>query len=147
MHKSKSYKEMVVYMEACHAGSMFINKTAPVDMNIYVLTASNPNESSWGTYCHPDCLVDGKDMKTCLGDLFSVNWMHDTEGSNSTSETLEEQYTKVKKETNKSHVMQYGDLKMTSETIDEFEGAGQKDSEFASILDNFWGRAKNFAIQ
>ena len=127
MHKSKSYKEMVVYVEACHAGSMFIGKTAPVDMNIYVLTASNKYESSWGTYCTPDCLVDGKDMKTCLGDLFSVNWMHDTEGSGNTSvpETLQEQYTKVKKETNKSTVMQYGDLTITSETIDEFEGAGQ----------------------
>jgi len=52
---------------------MFTNLTNTT--NIYALSAANATESSWGTYCSPDDVVDGKSLDTCLGDLFSVNWM------------------------------------------------------------------------
>lgn len=64
-------------MEACESGSMFLN--LPKDTNIYALSASNPSESSWGTYCPPDDEVDGTHIGSCLGDLFSVNWMENTD--------------------------------------------------------------------
>lgn len=35
------------------------------------------DESSWGTYCPPDDMVDGVAVGSCLGDLYSVNWMED----------------------------------------------------------------------
>ena len=35
---------------------------------INVVTASNPIENSWGTYCPPDDLVNGVHLQTCLGD-------------------------------------------------------------------------------
>ena len=47
----------------------------PNNINIYALSASNATESSWGCYCSPDDKVDGVSMGTCLGDLFSVNWL------------------------------------------------------------------------
>lgn len=73
MHDKHMYKELVFYMEACESGSMFLS--LPKDINVYATTASNAKESSWGTYCMPDDIVDGIHLGTCLGDLYSVNWM------------------------------------------------------------------------
>ena len=78
MHTNKLYKEMVLYVEACESGSIFKN-ILKTDINAYALTAANSKESSWGTYCHPDDLIEGKSIGTCLGDLFSVNWMQDSD--------------------------------------------------------------------
>ena len=57
-------------------------------MNIYAITAANASESSWGTYCSPDDKVDGVSVGSCLGDLFSVNWMEDSDHANMDTETL-----------------------------------------------------------
>ena len=67
-----------------------------------------------GTYCPPQDKVDGKDMDTCLGDLYSVNWMEDADTATGLARTLEDDYTYIKKVTNKSHVMQYGTQTFTS---------------------------------
>lgn len=56
-------------------------------MNVYALTAANASQSSWGTYCNPDDMVDGVHIHSCLGDLFSINWMEDTD-SHPKGETL-----------------------------------------------------------
>jgi len=101
------YNEMVMYIESCESGSMF-QSILEDNIDVYALSASNAKESSWATYCTPDDLVDGKKMKTCLGDLFSVNWMEDTDKAKLDKETLKEQFTLVKKETKKSHVMEWG---------------------------------------
>jgi len=53
--------------------------------------------------------VDGVDVDSCLGDLFSVNWMEDSDRVG-VSETLFTQYTTVRNLTNLSHVMQYGQV-------------------------------------
>lgn len=59
---------------------MFVN--LPKNTNIYAVSASNPSESSWATYCPPDDVVGGVHIGSCLGDLFSVNFIEDTEASN-----------------------------------------------------------------
>ena len=105
MHTKKLYKELVFYVEACESGSMF--KTLPDNLDIYVTTAANGKESSWGTYCAPNDSVNGKSINSCLGDLYSVNWMENSETSDLKTETLEQQYKAVKRATNKSHVMQF----------------------------------------
>jgi len=120
MHDNKMYKKLVFYMEACESGSMFEGHL-PTDMNIYVTTASNAKESSWGTYCPPDDKVNGVELKSCLGDLYSVNWMENAD-SVGKSETLEDQFNIVKKTTDKSHVMQYGTLSFTSDPIGDYMG-------------------------
>mgnify|MGYP002712146065 CR=1 FL=1 len=73
-------------MEACESGSMWLN--LPNNWNIYALSAANATESSWGTYCPPDDKVNGKEINSCLGDLFSVNWMENTDAANTRTETL-----------------------------------------------------------
>lgn len=71
------YKELVYYMEACESGSMFTS--LPTDTKIYAVSASSPSESSWGTYCPPDDVVNGTEIGSCLGDTFSINWMEDSD--------------------------------------------------------------------
>lgn len=55
---------------------MFIN--LPENTGIYGLSAADPTESSWGTYCPPNDVIGGKHIKSCLGDLFSINFVEDT---------------------------------------------------------------------
>jgi legumain len=129
MHTKNMYKQLAFYLEACESGSMF-SGILPANISIYAITAANTSESSWGTYCPPNDTVNGKELNTCLGDLFSVNWMQDADAANVSQETLQQQFENVKKTTSKSHVMQYGDLTFTAETIGEFEG--EKQSQHAS---------------
>lgn len=120
MYKKQMYSKLVFYMEACESGSMF-EGILPTNLNIYVTTASNAAESSWGTYCPPDDMVDGKSLNTCLGDLYSVNWLENADSVGAT-ESLQDQFEEVKQATTQSHVMQYGDLTFTSEQIGDFLG-------------------------
>ena len=121
MYNTSMYKELVFYLEACESGSMF--QDFPTDKNVYITTAANAKESSWGTYCAPHDLINGTNLNTCLGDLYSVNWLENSETSNTKKETLNEQYTKVKKLTNKSHVMQFGDIAtIGAEPVADFIG-------------------------
>lgn len=89
MNANKMYKEMVVYIEACESGSMFEN-ILEKDLNIYAVSAANSHESSWGSYCSPNDKVNGKSIGSCLGDLFSVNWMEDADKAKMGKETLQE---------------------------------------------------------
>merc|ERR1711934_187687 len=107
MHSNNMYKKLTFYLETCESGSMFEGMTTP---GVYALSASGPSESSWGTYCGSDAMVDGKSIGSCLGDLFSVNWMEDSDVEDVTSETLGEQFQTVKTTTTKSAVMQWGEL-------------------------------------
>ena len=128
MYTHRMFKEMVVYVEACEAGSMFVD--LPSDMNIYVMTASDEEVSSWAIYCDEEAIIDGKDLGTCLGDLFSINWMADTVMNIGSKRTLLAQYESVKEDTREneeldrkgSPVCVYGDVDMqTRSTIEDFQ--------------------------
>nr|GEX01683.1 vacuolar-processing enzyme [Tanacetum cinerariifolium] len=99
-------------------------------MNIYVTTASNAEESSWGTYCPGMEPPPPPEYDTCLGDLYSVAWMEDSEKQTSNGETLEEQYKTVKVRTYNhnssegSHVMEYGTKDINAESISLYQGFG-----------------------
>jgi legumain len=125
---SGTYKELVIYLEACESGSIF-EGLLPEGLNIYVTTASNAEESSWGTYCPGMYPPPPPEYETCLGDLYSVAWMEDTEQENLRKETLEEQYVIVKSRTSNhntyrtgSHVMQYGDIHIDVEELERYLG-------------------------
>ncbi|KAI3505199.1 hypothetical protein L1887_27163 [Cichorium endivia] len=126
---SGTYDEMVIYVEACESGSIF-EGLLPEDMNIYVTTASNANESSWGTYCPGMTPPPPPEFGTCLGDLYSVSWLEDSDVEDLNTETLEEQYLNVKLRTlnnntaEGSHVMQYGTQCISNETVSVYQGAG-----------------------
>jgi len=119
MADDKKFKKLVFYLETCESGSMFVDMDIP---GVYALSAANPTESSWGTYCGSDAKVNGKSIGSCLGDLFSVNWMEDTDAQDTTKEDLETQFESVKKLTTKSEVMQWGDLSFTGDFVSEYVG-------------------------
>merc|ERR1711934_1093293 len=119
MHTNNMYKKLTFYLETCESGSMFEGMSTP---GVYALSASGPSESSWGTYCGSDAMVDGKSVGSCLGDLFSVNWMEDSDVEDVTSETLGEQADTVVTKTDKSKVMQWGDLSFQTDKVSEFQG-------------------------
>merc|ERR1712113_12420 len=119
------YKELLFYLEACESGSIFQSLLkAP---NAKAVTAANAKESSWGWYCAGSGtggdMVDGKAIGSCLGDEFSVRRMEDTESENVASETVGQQFTKVKNAVTKSHVQEYGVTSFDSKPIGDFEGS------------------------
>lgn len=119
MHANQRFSELTFYLEACESGSMF-QKTLPSELKIYAVTAANSHESSWGCYC------DNALKLPCLGDLFSVNWMEDSDKEDLKSETLETQFDIVQRLTNKSHVCSFGDLEIWKEHVSEFQGQEKK---------------------
>jgi legumain len=94
--------KMVIYIEACESGSMLDNVLAS-NIHVYGTTASNTDEPSYA------CYYDEK-RRTYLGDVYSVNWMEDSDAEQVDRETLYQQYLHTQFATNTSHVMQYGDL-------------------------------------
>jgi len=119
MHSKGMYKKLTFYMEACESGSMFQGMNIP---GIYAVSAANAEESSWGCYCGSQAIVDGKPINSCLGDLFSVNWMENSDATDITQETLSAQFDIVKSKTNLSHVMQWSDTSFTSDDVSDFLG-------------------------
>lgn len=114
MYKAQKYKKMVFYVEACESGSMFKGLLDPT-MNVFATTASNATTSSYA------CYFD-KERKTFLGDVYSVKWLEDSDKENIEKETLEHQYIIVKKETNTSMVMQFGDMNISKLPVGNFQG-------------------------
>jgi legumain len=119
MKQKNMYKELLFYMEACESGSMFPG--LPVDDKIFAVTAANAKESSWGYYCPKDDMVRGKHIGSCLGDLFSIAWMEDSDRGAYQTETIKDQVQRVTKRTNKSHVTTFGDTSIESEHFGNFE--------------------------
>lgn len=113
------FNKLTMYLETCESGSMFEDMNIP---NLYAVSAANPTESSWGSYCGSEAMVNGKSIGSCLGDLFSVNWMEDAEAADTTVETLDSEYQLLKTKTTRSAVMQWGDVTFTGDEFSEFIG-------------------------
>ena len=119
MADKNTFREMVIYLEACNAGSMF--RGFHMD-KVYAATAADAYESSFATYC-PDYGHKTRHIEpnatyvgACLGDLFSVSWMEDTEDHDVSMEKVESQVGRVTERTSNartyyygSHVKTYGD--------------------------------------
>jgi legumain len=103
MSDNKMYKEMTVYFDSTESGLMF-DGFLPSDKNIYALSSSEAYKLAWATYCSPDDVVNGKAIGTCLGDLFSVNWLEDADKAQWSTETLQTQFERVSNLTDRSRV-------------------------------------------
>ncbi|KAK7311091.1 hypothetical protein RJT34_08988 [Clitoria ternatea] len=127
-HAAKTYKKMVIYLEACEGGSMF-EGLLPNDINIYASTASNASEDSFGIYCPGFYPFAPLEYTTCLGDTYSISWLEDSDKNNMREETLHQQYETVRRRTlygnmdPGSHVMLYGDRKMNNDFLVTYIGA------------------------
>ncbi|KAE9002253.1 hypothetical protein PR003_g15223 [Phytophthora rubi] len=125
MHDKKMYKELVFYMEACESGSMFSDSFLK-GINAYVTTAANGYESSWAAYCPPLDEVNGERIGSCLGDLYSVNWMEDSDLTDLSGESLTMQFHRVKNATTKSHVKSFGLSKLSHEIVGNYQSTYDK---------------------
>ncbi|KAG3009318.1 hypothetical protein JG687_00010200 [Phytophthora cactorum] len=125
MHDKKMYKELVFYLEACESGSMFSDSFMK-SINAYVTTAANGFESSWGAYCPPLDEVNGERIGSCLGDLYSINWMEDSDLTDLSGETLKTQFHRVKNATTKSHVKSFGLSKLSHEIVGNYQSTYDK---------------------
>ncbi|VDO63942.1 unnamed protein product [Haemonchus placei] len=106
MHRKDKFGHLVFYLETCESGSMF-HQILKKNINVYAVTAANPDESSYATYCYEDPRLP------CLGDEFSVTWMDDTDETDITLETLNEQFDHVRDLVEESHVQRYGNATMS----------------------------------
>jgi len=124
MNTKKLYKELVFYLEACEAGSMF-DGLLPNDIKIYASTGASPDESGYFTYCPGEYggdIVNGTEVGTCLGCQYSCNFLENLDVADLKKETLQQQFLLLQNETNLSHPQQYGDLSITKDPIGDFEG-------------------------
>jgi len=123
------FKQLVFYVEACESGSIFDGLLKA--KNVYVVTAANDTESSWGWYCggmssqSGSNVVQGKSLGVCLGDEFSVRFMENTDADKKLDETLKKQFSAVKAAVTKSHPQQFGTTAFLSEPIADFMGSGK----------------------
>lgn len=139
-HSLGTYKSLVFYLEACESGSIF-DGLLPEGLNIYATTAANGEESSWGTYCPGEYPSPPVEFETCLGDLYSVAWMEDSEQHNLRAETLHQQYELVKRRTANengygSHVMQFGDIGLSKESLFMYMGTNPANENFTFFNEN-----------
>uniref|UniRef100_A0A1D1YQ47 Vacuolar-processing enzyme n=1 Tax=Anthurium amnicola TaxID=1678845 RepID=A0A1D1YQ47_9ARAE len=141
-HALGSYRSLVFYLEACESGSIF-EGLLPDGVNIYATTASNAEESSWGTYCPGEFPSPPPEYYTCLGDLYSVAWMEDSDRHNLRSESLKQQYHLVKARTSVhdtyrygSHVMQYGDLALNTQDLFMYIGTNPENENYTFVESN-----------
>ncbi|XP_051224580.1 vacuolar-processing enzyme gamma-isozyme [Lolium perenne] len=142
-HATGTYKSLVFYLEACESGSIF-EGLLPNDIGIYATTASNAEESSWGTYCPGEYPSPPPEYDTCLGDLYSIAWMEDSDVHNLRTESLKQQYDLVKKRAAApedsygygSHVMQYGSLDLNAEHLFLYIGSNPANDNTSFVEDN-----------
>ncbi|XP_053212327.1 legumain-like [Panonychus citri] len=127
MNKNQLYGKLTFYVEACEAGSIF-DKILADNLNIFVTTASNPEESSYGVYCD----VEGPLSGTCLGDEYSVAWLQDSDKQDLKTETLEQQFKNVVKNTPSSHPQEYGQKSLSSLDVGEFQGESASTNNIAN---------------
>ncbi|MCD9559368.1 hypothetical protein HAX54_017274, partial [Datura stramonium] len=146
-HASGTYDRLVFYLEACESGSMF-DGLLPEGLDMYVMTASKPDEDSWATYCGegtPDdpCLVECPPREfqgVCLGDLYSVAWMEDSDIQDRESDSVQGQYSRVANRTATnityggygSHVTEYGDVVVSFDPLSTYMGETSKNRSHAS---------------
>ena len=143
MQQKKLFSELVFYMEACNSGSMFAG-LLPNDINVYATTAASATEPSWGAYCPPNDVVQGRKIGACLGDLYSINWLEDSDTAVGQARTLSAQFERVRNETatlaphrgaGTSHVMEFGAVGGFDETshVSDFQGHRSKAAAAAAV--------------
>jgi len=121
MKDQQMFSQVAFYMETCESGSMFEGMDIE---GIYAVSASGTDEPSWGTYCDSSDTVAGIDLGSCLGDLFAVSWMETLDNLTALGQTitLQEHFEVTRDLTDKSKVMQWGDVSFTDENAQEFIG-------------------------
>eukprot|EP00210_Caulerpa_lentillifera_P002417 g2317.t1 len=139
MKENSMFREMLIYTESCYAGSMYAGMEISKQDNILAVTAANAHESSYATYCPTDSFFsrflppypNPDFIGSCMGDLFTVAWIEDTETRDLSTTKISAQVKEVTERTSDSgtyyigsHVTSYGDtkLKLAEEVLAMFMG-------------------------
>ncbi|XP_046709102.1 legumain-like [Silurus meridionalis] len=88
MSRKGQFSEMVIYMEACHAGSML--DELPRFSKVYAVAACTPDESSYA------CFHD-KRRNAFLADVFTAYWLHHTKSKKLMISTFDDQFKYMKR--------------------------------------------------
>ena len=106
------FNQMVIALESCYSGSIFDQNLLKPNLGIYAITATNARERSFSQFLQND---------TYLSDVFSQNWFYSWIACEKENLTLAEQYEIVRRQTNQSHVSEFGDFGMANTTkLNEF---------------------------
>lgn len=124
MWKEKKYNKMIIYMESCESGSMF-SPWLENNIEIYATTASTPAQPSYACYYDPD-------RKTYLGDVYSVNWLENSDSADFSLETIFQQFAIDRNKTKTSTVCEYGNITI-AETSPLSDFMGNKEIEICNI--------------
>jgi len=138
MHDQNRYGRMVVYIEACYAGSMLDGM--PNDINIYGVTAVDALTPSLGTYNGWEAVINNTMIGSSLGDLFAVffmNFVSQGDGSHTLNQLFQSVLDDVQSYAalHYGHEInqRYGDLSMGDLTVgDFFYGDSQADVKLAA---------------
>ncbi|KAK3790020.1 hypothetical protein RRG08_016333 [Elysia crispata] len=119
LHKNKRYKNLVFYIDTCFSGSMF-EHILPKNIGVYAATAANATNVAWSADCASAAFGE---QATCLGGLFSINWVYELLSDDRTGSTMNMQFEEAKLACKgQSTPHQYGDLSIAELTQDQFFG-------------------------
>lgn len=76
------FKEMLIYLEACYAGSVFSGMPIEKEEKILAVSAAGPYEGSYAIYCPGSSTasrgsITPEKIGSCMGDIFTVSWIED----------------------------------------------------------------------
>lgn len=132
--RSQGFARIVMFVEACDSGSMFAGLQLPD--GVYVLTAAEPGQNSYPIYCcsffrPPSCTIAGRDISSCLGDIFATSVWEAADDRANSGFSLDEMFEHARTITDPngnptgtgSRVTRYGDKSMGSQLFTDFVGA------------------------
>ncbi|KAF6215966.1 hypothetical protein GE061_000303 [Apolygus lucorum] len=103
MYESNRYNKIIMYIEACFAGSLF-DGILPENTRVFAMTAAARDESSWPLFWDYS-------YGTHLADMFSFYWLDRMDRtSNGTFDQFFHQFQGLRSQVSKSHVEIYGDF-------------------------------------
>ncbi len=131
--RSQGFAQIVMFVEACDSGSMFDGFQLPD--GVYVLTAAEPGQNSYPIYCcsffrPPSCTIAGRDISSCLGDIFATSVWEAADDHANSGFSLDEMFEHARAITDPngnptgtgSRVTRYGDLGLGSQLFTDFVG-------------------------
>ena len=126
LHTNKRYSNLVIYIDVCFSGSMFQN-LLPDNIGVYAVTASEANKFSYSTDC---CSKGFQSNPTCLGGLFSINFIYELVIVEHVDTTMDIQFQGTKAAcAGKSVPQQYGNISIANKLQYEFFGDNAQNTQ------------------
>ncbi|XP_026771413.3 legumain-like [Pangasianodon hypophthalmus] len=122
MSRNGKFSKMVIYLEACHSGSML--EELPKEGNVYAVSSCQPDEYTYAWF-------RDKQRNAFLSDVFTAHWLHHTKTVKLNTTSFGDQFSylrknvseDVKKKTGKTETpCNYGNKGMLKLMLSEFLG-------------------------